>query len=76
MEHKRKRKVFELKEKIKIIQEIEDGKSQAQVARENSLNKQTVSEIWKNREKVQQAFLSHDSGTKKLKGTVRLILYN
>ncbi|XP_036140546.1 bromodomain adjacent to zinc finger domain protein 2B isoform X7 [Monomorium pharaonis] len=56
----RKRLAFTIKQKMKIIQEIERGKSKSDVARELGLASSTVATIWKNRESIAESWRNRD----------------
>lgn len=56
----RKRLAFTIKQKMKIIQEIECGKSKSDVARELGLASSTVATIWKNRESITESWRNRD----------------
>ncbi|XP_058795968.1 bromodomain adjacent to zinc finger domain protein 2B-like isoform X2 [Phymastichus coffea] len=56
----RKRLAFTIKQKMKIIQEIERGKSKSDVARELGLASSTVATIWKNRENIAESWRNRD----------------
>jgi hypothetical protein len=51
-----KRKVLSVKEKVKVIQEIESGKKKADVCWEFGLISSTAQTIWTNRTKIIIAF--------------------
>lgn len=69
MEVCRKRKAVALYEKIKIIQDIEGGQTQAEICRKLNLSKTTVNTIWKNKVSIIDAFEQFSSETKKLRTT-------
>lgn len=56
----RKRLAFTVKQKMKIIQEIERGKSKSDVARELGLASSTVATIWKNRLSIAESWRNRD----------------
>ena len=56
----RKRLAFTIKQKMKIIQEIERGKSKSDVARELGLASSTVATIWKNRVSIAESWRNRD----------------
>ncbi|RZF34512.1 hypothetical protein LSTR_LSTR011754 [Laodelphax striatellus] len=62
-----KRKTLSVSEKLKIIREIENGKSKAYVCRTYNLPNSTVSTIWKNREKLRIAFEQNKLHVKKIR---------
>ena len=60
---KRKRSVATLDTKMKIIGEVKEGSSQKFVADKYGVAKSTVSDIWKDREKIENSMSSVDSVT-------------
>ena len=58
---KRKRSVVTLDTKMKIIGEVKKGSSQKFVADKYGVAKSTVSDIWKDREKIENLMSSVDS---------------
>lgn len=67
----KKRNVLSIEEKIKIIRSLEDGSSQARVARDRNLAKTTVSTIWQNRKKILEASYTKSHKIKKIRDPVR-----
>lgn len=61
---KRVKRAFTLHEKLAIICDIEKGTSQANVCLKMGLRKSTVSNIWKNREKIQKDWKINDQKKK------------
>jgi hypothetical protein len=47
-----KRKVLSIKQKVKLLQEIENGKKKADVCGEFGLVNSTIKKIWKNRNRI------------------------
>jgi DDE superfamily endonuclease/Tc5 transposase DNA-binding domain/CENP-B N-terminal DNA-binding domain len=64
---KRKRRDLTLSDKVKIIHEIESGKSQSSIVNDEQLPKSTVSVIWKNKDKILANYSSFSPSTKKIK---------
>lgn len=63
----KKRKSLSLIDKLKIITQIEQGATQAEVARQSLLPKQTVQNIWSKREKIKEDAKNVNSGYKKVR---------
>jgi transposase-like protein len=59
-----KRKVLSVEEKVKVLQEIENGKKKADVCRAFGLINSTIQMIWKNRTKIISAFEQNGSRIK------------
>ncbi|UYV77648.1 hypothetical protein LAZ67_15001817 [Cordylochernes scorpioides] len=57
-------------EKMKIIEEIEQGKSHSQVSRERNIPRSTISTIFKNKFAIKSAFLKSNFSS-----TLRLTLW-
>lgn len=64
------RKSFSLNEKLKIIEAIENGKSQSTMCKTLNLNKSTVSTIWVNRSKIKDEW-HKNAKKKKLRSSLR-----
>lgn len=62
-----KRKAFSIEDKIRIIKRIEAGTNQAEVCKDLSLAKSTVSTIWKNRHAIVSAHEKNMDSSKKLR---------
>jgi hypothetical protein len=62
-----KRKVSSVKENVKVIQEIENGKKKADVCQEFCLINSTIQTIWKNRTQIISAFEQNGSRIKRLR---------
>lgn len=71
MSENRKRKVIDLSDKIKIITELEKKRSKADVCREFGLANSTVCTIWKDRQKIIDAFQHGSSRAKKIRKPIR-----
>ena len=67
METSKKRKALSISDKVEIIQEIENGKSNAAVCRNYNLSSSTVSTIWKKRENILKAFEENNVKLKKMR---------
>lgn len=63
----KKRKSLTVSTKLKIISEIENGKSQPLVAKENDLSVKTVGTIWLNREKIKKDSTTFNLSFKKVR---------
>lgn len=64
---KKRRLVFTLDDKVNIVRELENGKTQSDVCKERKLTKSTVSTIWKNREQLIAAYEKQNGKIKKIR---------
>lgn len=62
-----KRKILSVSDKFKIIEELENGRSNSVVCKTHNLSTSTVSTIWKNRDKLRIAFEKNQSQVKKIR---------
>ena len=62
----RPRTVITLQKKKEIIQKIQDGESQSEIVRTMNIPKQTVSDIWINRDKILEAEKTSSAGIKRV----------
>ena len=60
---KRKHRTIDLEKNLEIISELSKGKSHRLVSEKFHIPKSTVSDIWKQREKIQQYITSCDNPT-------------
>lgn len=65
----KKRKQFSIEDKIKIIDKIESGSSNAQLAKECEVAHSTISTIWKNKEIIRKTFEEKSAKVKKIRPT-------
>lgn len=66
---KLKRKSFSIEEKGAIVARIENGESNTQLALEFGVAHSTISTMWKNKEKIKEAFNQCTLKSKKLRRT-------
>lgn len=62
-----KRKALTIEEKIEIIEKLEKGEKNADICKELKLVSSTVSSIWKDRERLRDAFYKNQGSSKKLR---------
>ena len=63
----KKRKALSISEKVAIITRIKNGEANVEVAKSCGLSHSTVSTIWKDRIKLEDAFKSNIQTNKKLR---------
>jgi DNA-binding XRE family transcriptional regulator len=62
----KKRKLFTLKEKEKIIARVENGEKQIEIAKELGVSRTSINTIWSSREKIVDAVKTAGSGARKI----------
>lgn len=71
---KGKRRTLTLKDKVKIIKEIERSGTQAPVVKRGVAPSSVVSRVWKNKEKILQAHATRPKNTRKIKDSTYKML--
>ncbi|XP_057327621.1 tigger transposable element-derived protein 4-like [Microplitis mediator] len=66
---KRKRKVFDIKEKAHIIWRLESGETNNGIAKEYAVSHSTISTIWKDKERIKKTFEENNLKIKRARTT-------